>query len=289
MSHPEHSSELTYTPPASPHDHWQITDEHGNVLVCPHQPPSAALLERLGLAVAPAAEVETRPTPTPADLNRWAQPLSTAADPETGPDGPVPGQGPGPESAEVVWSTATGQRPDPIGSPYSQAVAPSDLDILPAAAEIASEKGITREDIAAAMATPDRIEPGRGDAEVRYGGGLRIIVGADSVVLRVEEASHGVQAPSGSTSTRARPGSSKGANRVPLPTTRKEFIALLESRGFVVSPGGKHASVTHPEHPGQKMPLPLSPSDHRWAHNQVAQTRSVFGIDLRLPPKPSET
>lgn len=46
---------------------------------------------------------------------------------------------------------------------------------------------------------------------------------------------------------------------------------------------GKHYAITHPDHPGQKSPIPRTPSDYRWAENQVAQIRRVFGIDVREP------
>ena len=46
----EHTTDAprwAYTAPDGPHGHWQITDEHGAIHACPHQPPSDELLAAL--------------------------------------------------------------------------------------------------------------------------------------------------------------------------------------------------------------------------------------------------
>ncbi|OFL79208.1 hypothetical protein HMPREF2559_09160 [Corynebacterium sp. HMSC072G08] len=68
---------------------------------------------------------------------------------------------------------------------------------------------------------------------------------------------------------------------LPLPTARKDFIDLLEDRGFIITPGRKHTKVIHPAHPGKLNTIPSTASDYRWIANAVRDIRHNFGIDLR--------
>lgn len=68
---------------------------------------------------------------------------------------------------------------------------------------------------------------------------------------------------------------------LPLPTTRKDFIDLIEDRGFTITPGRKHAKITHPAHKGKQNTIPSTASDYRWIANAVRDIRHNFGIDLR--------
>lgn len=67
-----------------------------------------------------------------------------------------------------------------------------------------------------------------------------------------------------------------------VPTTRRELLARLEDRGFVLTPGAGHGRVTHPDHPGLFVPMASTPSDVRFTRYAVAQIRRVFGVDLRV-------
>lgn len=61
------SPRWAYTAPDGPHGHWQITDEHGAIHACPHQPPSDELLAALLSPPATADDLDTTAAPaTPA-------------------------------------------------------------------------------------------------------------------------------------------------------------------------------------------------------------------------------
>ncbi|KAA8721684.1 hypothetical protein [Corynebacterium phocae] len=90
---------------------------------------------------------------------------------------------------------------------------------------------------------------------------------------------------------RKTPGAKRGGRRDtrrPLPTTRRDYVAALESFGFVIRDGRKHSKITHPDFPGNQLTMPKTASDYRWIANNARDIRMVFGVDIRTstPEKP---
>lgn len=75
----------------------------------------------------------------------------------------------------------------------------------------------------------------------------------------------------------------KSDTRLPVPHTIPDFLDRLRSQGFEIDDARRHYGISHPDTPGAFVPLPRTPSDHRWADNMVSQIRNTFGIDVRKP------
>lgn len=272
-------SRLHYTAPEGPHGHWQITDETGAVLVCPHQAPTPQLLQALGIdpdTAAPAAEPrETTPAPVP------TEPPTTPAAPAS-----AAAATPGTASGSLqIWRTTTGASPEEPAywtaeARWSRLPAGAPISYLPGALEALDSCQLTRAQIAEVVAQPERIEAERSDAVACHRSDVRVVVGGDGTALFINRD----YTP---TADRRRvkavgPRAGSGARRAPAPTDRRELVALLHQHGFTITRGGKHETVTHRRAAGM-ITLPLTPSDHRWIHNCLSEVRERFGIDLRAP------
>lgn len=82
---------------------------------------------------------------------------------------------------------------------------------------------------------------------------------------------------------RRRVSGTKADSRLPVPTSVSDFLDRLKEYGFEVDDSRRHYGITHPDKPGAFSPIPRTPSDHRWADNQVSQIKQVFDIDVRQP------
>lgn len=300
MTRPELQHPLHYTPAADLHGHWQITDASGQVLVCPHQPPTPELLDLLGITPDPAAP----PTPEAGSTDRAAQ--NPASDDPAGDPAPEvtpatvaaaitgPGDAETPGGPGAVWTTDTVTGHGPGDASYSDGE--TRWERLPQGAPLAyigqvekviARANLTREHVAQVVREPEWVEAQRGDALACHRDATRVVIGGDGTVLHVSRDPTPRPEGARTRSVGMRPGTGKDSRRAPMPTTRQGLIDLLHDHGFTVTNGGKHGAVTHPDHPG-KVPLPHSPSDHRWIPNSITQIRQKFGIDLRAPKSPND-
>lgn len=55
----------------------------------------------------------------------------------------------------------------------------------------------------------------------------------------------------------------------------------LKKQGYDVDETGKHAKITHPDHPGLMYFAPKTGSDHRGIKNTVGGLKKMFGYDKR--------
>lgn len=270
---------LTYTPPAHPHDHWQICDATGTILACPHQPPHPALAAYLTQApelFAALADTTPAPEPTP-HPQRPSHERSKGQ--EAHPSDAAPSLL---ELARIV------PRPDAPPPPDTARLwLPS---VLPQTAAWLDAHGMSREDVWRILADPLHTRPGRDGARIYAGVSHEVVLSADaSVVLAVyprpdtpSPAASPTPAPR-STPQRSRTHQARPPHK--LTGDPAQFAALLQLHGFTMAttPSG-HQRVTHPQHPGRSLNLPSTPSDHRWALNAAARIRRAFGVDLRLDP-----
>ncbi|MEU6855123.1 hypothetical protein [Rothia kristinae] len=246
---------LTYHPPREHHGHWSVTDAAGREVLCPHTPPTpevVALLTRgLELIREEAGSTPEPAAPTPLDLAWSGRPALAAAEA-------------GERAGNPVWN----------------------LRPLRKVTKFLRRQGMAFGEIVAIVADPEGTEPGRDGATIYVARGLRVVVGSDGeTVLAVYPVGEPERAepPVSTGPPMPRVPGTKADRRVPVPTDRTDFVALLRSRGFDVVDGGKHQRITHEDHPGLAVTLPSTPSDHRWAQNTIAEVRAVFGIDLRQP------
>lgn len=265
--HPANTPRWAYTAPDGPHGHWQITDEHGAIHACPHQPPSDELLAALLSPPATADDLDTTAAPATAP----------AAAPQPGLPGPA-----------AVWSTATGDRPAPkepgsddpaywsAQARWDRLPAGSPLSVLPAVREVMAGIQLSEDQLRLTVREPERVEISENATVACHRGNVRVIMAPDGTVLHVRRQHYDL--PPAPKPVGRRAGS--GPAQAPTPTNRNELLKLLHAHGFIVTRGGKHETVTHPTLPGM-VSLPLTPSDHRWIHNCLSEIRNRFGIDLR--------
>lgn len=258
-----------YTAPDGPHGHWQITDEHGAIHACPHQPPSDELLAAL-LSPAPGSTSDPGPEPTPAPR-----------------DAPTPQPAPMPQPPPV-WSTATGDQPAPAETGrddpaywsaqarWDRLPAGSPLSVLPAVREVMAGIQLSEDQLRLTVREPARVEISENATVACHRGNVRVIMAPDGTALHVQRQHHDL--PPAPKPVGRRAGS--GPAPAPTPTNRNELLKLLHAHGFIVTRGGKHETVMHPTLPG-RVTLPLTPSDTRWIHNCLSEIRSRFDIDLR--------
>lgn len=144
------SPRWAYTAPDGPHGHWQITDEHGAIHACPHQPPSDELLAAL-----------LSPPATADDLDTTAAPATPATAPAAAPQPVLPGPAP-------VWSTATGDQPAPAEpgrddpaywsaqARWDRLPAGSPVSVLPAVREVMAGIQLSEDQLRLTVREPPR-------------------------------------------------------------------------------------------------------------------------------------
>lgn len=156
--------------------------------------------------------------------------------------------------------------------------------LSPAARSHMVSKRIPALDISSAYNNPEAtwINPEDRSTEIRVHAATALIVDeANIVTLIIPSASAyarrraaGARAPG-----QYRPGSS--GPKVAAFDTVKDFVNQAAEQGFKVEFGRTHGRFTHPDHPNVSVAFPLTPSDHRWWKNLIAQIRNEFGIDIR--------
>lgn len=152
--------------------------------------------------------------------------------------------------------------------------------------------GMSLERVDQIIDEPVRTWPGWDGAEVFSDGQYQVVVGkqwdnTDCVMfISVDEGDAPATSRGGSGQAGAsvrRVAGTKADRRLPVPNSVAEFLDRLKEYGFVVDDSRRHYGFTHPDKPGVNGTLPRTPSDHRWADNQVSQIRQLFGIDIRQP------
>lgn len=156
---------------------------------------------------------------------------------------------------------------------------------LPAALEVAAHNRLDLGDLATIAETPDetwRSPTGNGaQICVRSRWGVVIAGNDPHLILAVRPTSDLVQQRNGSQPARL---SSTKVHRETAIGSVTTMIERLQLHGFTVElKKGGHYKITHPSST-KTVPMPASPSDHRWALNLRSQLRSVFGIDIRKQP-----
>ncbi|WP_058235119.1 hypothetical protein [Devriesea agamarum] len=159
------------------------------------------------------------------------------------------------------------------------------FEILPGAREYADRCGFTLDQVVEAACEPDEEWlSDRGSADYRLKGDVCAVVAHDTgSILSVYSRSRALrdQARAESTGVQVVRRSYSGGPGNRYPTTNSDLIARLRRAGFDVSWGKGHPKVTHPDHPGESMPFPLTPSDARGMRNTVTDLNRIFGVDLR--------
>lgn len=141
----------------------------------------------------------------------------------------------------------------------------------------------TYEEVEATVFHPDVswAVPGRGSLMCSVLGSVAVFAYMESSPKVVSvKPSKNVQRPAGVSQRRGGGGSHRAARRFGSPA---EMVEELKGRGFRVSiANGGHYRVEH-EDSDESMPLPVSPSDHRWSANAVREIKSRFGTDISRP------
>lgn len=169
-------------------------------------------------------------------------------------------------------------------------ITPKKRTLLPGAAKFAdSLKGMTLERVDDIIDNPSTTWAGWNGATVYSDGEFQVVVGerwsdTDCVMhISRDGPSTRNEQSSAPTTDRRRVSGRKADLRRPVPKTVPEFLDRLKEYGFEIDDSRRHYSISHPKKPGVATPFPRTPSDHRWAGNQVAQLKQTFGIDIRKP------
>ena len=168
---------------------------------------------------------------------------------------------------------------------------PKGRKLLSGAAKFAERlEGMTLERVDQIIDSPTASWPGWNGATVYSDGEFHVIVGEKwsdtDCIMSVSRDDPNKGGPSSAqpvAKDRRRPSGHKADRRRPVPTSVPDFLDRLKEYGFEVDDSRRHYNLTHPRKPGVSCPLPRTPSDHRWADNQVSQIKQTFGIDVRKP------
>ncbi|MDO5700370.1 MAG: hypothetical protein Q4P36_02730 [Bowdeniella nasicola] len=152
--------------------------------------------------------------------------------------------------------------------------------------------GLTQEQVAAMVHSPDMKRPGPRHAKYRStatyyfrGGHAALVSDRDGAILAIrtaDDAMSQIQAPGVRT-----PGqrTARGGAGRSWPTSAKELKARLREHGFTVQTGKTHPRIVHQDHPGRHVTFSSTPSDNwRALKNLGRQIRATFGVDLRDMP-----
>lgn len=139
-------------------------------------------------------------------------------------------------------------------------------------------------DISQAYNDPEAtwVNPEDRSTEIRIHAATALIVDESKTVKRIIPSASAYdrrRAAGARTPGQHRPGST-GPKTAAFDTV-KDFVNQAAEQGFKVEFGRTHGRFTHPDHPNVSVPFPLTPSDHRWWKNLIAQIRNEFGIDIR--------
>lgn len=187
----------------------------------------------------------------------------------------------------------------PDGNPYRRitfqrrvpTVTPKKRSLLIGAARVADQlEGLSLERVDDIIDNPADTWDGWNGATVYSDGEFKVVVGEPwddtDCIMHVSRDNQPAQdsspAPDPTVDRRRSPGR-KTDRRRPVPTTVGEFVERVKEYGFEVDESRRHYGLTHPDSPGAHGALPRTPSDHRWADNQVTQIKQTFGIDIRQP------
>lgn len=187
---------------------------------------------------------------------------------------------------------------DPEGDQYQRVtlvrrapnVTPKGRKILAGAAKFLEYlEGMSLNRVDEIIDDPNATWDGWNGAVVYSDGAFQVVVGQQwdgaDFIIHISRNDPGEQAkPSHSpTRDRRRQSGQKADRRRPVPTSVVEFLDRLKEYGFDVDDTRRHYGISHPNRPGVTTPIPRSPSDYRWADNQVSQIKQTFGIDVRQP------
>lgn len=158
---------------------------------------------------------------------------------------------------------------------------------------------ISLQTVEAILEAPEHTRPGYQGATIYSGNGYDVVLSADehavlAVHPRLKTSPASPASPDRPRSDRERSSTRDDIRRRKATKTRparkitgdySQFLTLALSHGFAVSADtGRHRRLTHPQHPGETVFIPSTPSDHRWALNAATEIRKRFGIDLRRNP-----
>lgn len=182
-------------------------------------------------------------------------------------------QAPAPSPAMVA--AAHRRRPKLIevaADPWSR------VEILDGARQWAQRNQITLEQITQALDDPSRTVSGFNDCTWKVRGEAAVLQAPDRTVLAVRRSDETLPGPCSS----GRSTTISGGGGWTPPEEPAEMAELLREHGFrILVLGSGHYSAEHPDHPGQALTYPATPSDHRWAKNFISQVRRATGIQLR--------
>lgn len=167
---------------------------------------------------------------------------------------------------------------------------PKGRKLLAGAAKFADRlEGMTLARVDEIIDFPASSWPGWNGATVYSDGSFQVVVGErwsdTDCVMSVSRDNDGGSggSPRPATEDPRRASGHKADSRRPVPTSVSDFLDRLKEYGFEVDDSRRHYGIMHPDKPGVSAPFPRTPSDHRWADNQVAQIKQKFGIDIRKP------
>lgn len=196
------------------------------------------------------------------------------------PEIPAAAKSPAPSPAEVASTMAPPPVPRPRPVPHDVG---EDLRISEDARVWMDRLGFIDDDVEAAVFDPDDSWPipGRGSLMCSTHGAIAVFAYMESPPKVVSvKPSQNVHRPAGVSSRRGGGGSHRASKKF---ESASEMVQELKSRGFTVSiANGGHYRVEHVDS-DEVMPLPVSPSDHRWSANAVREIKSRFGTDISRP------
>lgn len=279
---------MRYEAPFSPDSRWALIDDDGTVLASSYQAPHSRLLELLGIEQPVATEAAPQSSssgPAPHEIDVAAQPAAEHTEE--------------PRTTNVVFTSSSrgvATAADsfvPEGEQrWKNLPADSPRSMLPQVTVIAQKLGLDIQRVRALAKDPDWCQAQRNGAVALYlplgqHRQLRLVLGADGTALHLSAQGRTATAAARPSRRRAPRRSSATSTRARMPADMNQLRQMLSAHGFIVSHGGKHDEVRHPDRPG-RVSLPLTPSDYRSIPNSVLQVRRTFGIDLRHRPQISE-
>jgi hypothetical protein len=153
-----------------------------------------------------------------------------------------------------------------------------------------ADLSLTEQEVEAILESPHvQAQSPSGTAVNHYGDDLLIMVdvNGDCIISVIERKMHtpaGDERSSYSTSSPGSPAKQKSHSGGPgrrMPSTSKEFLAMLKEHGFTTVNGGQnHHLATHPGYPDVRVAVPSTPSDRRSYPNLIADIKRRTGIDI---------
>lgn len=270
-------TKIIYKAPHDGCDHWEIMDQEGNTLACPHTPPTKEFIQLLTEATSEIPAQDTQEESLGDEKN-----LDGLHSEEDGPSYPTP--------ASIKTKPLTYQPPQ---------LHPADdasLVFYDGAADWFEAQGIPLSLAEEVFYEPDfigrdwydntiyikenAVEGKHLGVCIRYG--TRNYVNAGSLMSH-RELNNLKKAQFVDPSKDLQTAKGNGTPRLATPQNVEDMIARMKSKGLEVQQrkGGHYVAFIPGQPRGAGVTFSATPSDPRWAANCVSAVRNILEVDLR--------